>query len=135
HDVWVTTFSDAYYPPLPNANITFDDTENSINNHRIGQQHVQRAIFAGCSRVQSHAVTERFAASVKAFVTEHVVVFFDNRNKAGVSKFVPVTFGGTKHLSVCFSRHFDHDYLPLNPSSLARCNAAALFASVTAPCV
>src|SRR5258708_7501968 len=108
HHLRVACLADGDNLAVLDAKVAFDDAENGIDDRRVADQHVERALRGGMAGLQAHAVAQRFAAPVQALVARHRVVVLDLRKEGGIAETNGVAFGGAVHCGVFFAGHSGH---------------------------
>ena len=132
HDRRVAGLAEADDPAVLDAEVALDDAEHRIDDDDVADQHVERAVRALHAGGQPHAVAQRLAAAVQAFVAGDGVVVLDLGPELGVAEADAVAHGRAVHRGIVGAGHRCHGQAPLKPAARARASAACLPASSSA---
>ena len=85
HDGRIAGLADADDPAILHADVALDDAQDGIDDERVAEQEVERAIGVGDARGEAEAVAQRLAAAVQAFVAIDCVVGLSTTATSDVS--------------------------------------------------
>ena len=85
HDGGIAALADADNATMPDAKITFDDSDHGIDDEDVAQEKIQRTFGAG-NAGHADAITQRLAAAMQAFVAVNRVILFHDRNQLGIAQ-------------------------------------------------
>ncbi len=101
--------------PILDPDVRLDDALHGVEHERVGDDQVER-LRIGCRRRLSHAIADHFAAAKFHFVAtrarfrDQIPLDFDEQ--LGVRQPHLIAHGGTEHLGILPSRHFQAHSLP-----------------------
>src|SRR5580698_5856267 len=102
-NIGVSSFADCGDKPVLDPNVGLDDSP-MIENHRIGDHGIQRALTSGALRL-AHAIPDHLPAPKLHFLAIAGEVLLDFDNEAGICKAQLIAYRRTKHLRVRSAAH------------------------------